>query len=172
MFQLSTKGQRWLKVVHLTTVACWVGGAASLFLLHFLRFTKSGAQGLHGIDMAAHTIDMGIVVIAGALASLATGLVYSLLTGWGFLRHRWVMVKWLVTCAAIAFGTVCLGPWEEAMLAISAQQNASAASDGAYSLYRWLNFGFGALQLCVLIFLVWVSVFKPWRTAKKETDMV
>lgn len=70
---------KWLKTAHLITVACWLGGALALVLLHQLRFAgvAPGSE-LHGIDRAAHLIDMGIVVLAGAMGCLATGLLYSL----------------------------------------------------------------------------------------------
>ncbi len=166
--QLSPNGSKWLKIIHLFCAACWIGGALSLVLLHFPRLIGLGdGSELHGIDRAAHVIDMGIVVTLGAFGCLLSGFVYSAFTRWGFIKHKWIIAKWFITIACIAFGTLFLGPWEVTMGEISATLGQNAHSDGAYNLARWCNAIFGFAQGCVLCFVVWVSVMKPW--GKKAT---
>jgi uncharacterized membrane protein len=165
MLKLGARGQRWLKTLHLFAVACWVGGAVSLMQLHLLRLEPLPQGGaLAGIDMAAHAVDMGVVVLLGAMSCLCTGLAYSVCTGWGFFRHRWLTVKWALTVAAIVFGTACLGPWETAMGEISARLGLGALSDPDYLWNRRMNLGFGLVQVLALVFTLWLSVFKPWKT--------
>ena len=162
--RLTATQAKWLKTAHLVTVACWAGGALSLILLHQLRFEGVAPGGeLHGIDRAAHLIDINIVVIGGALGCLVTGLLYSVCTGWGFIRHRWIIGKWLITLFGILFGTFALGPWEKGMLALSGKLGHAALTNDAYLRYMHMNFGFGLLQVCLLIGAIWLSVFKPWK---------
>ena len=165
---LSGKHQAWLKIVHLFAASSWIGGVFALMGLHMLRFTSNEASAdLYGIDQAAHLIDMLVVVSFGACLCFLTGLIYSAFTGWGFFKHKWVLIKWLLTIYGIAFGTFALGPWELNMLALSQSLGNSALTNGDYSLYRWLNLVFGLVQFLILLTMVWISVVKPWKPIKK-----
>jgi len=160
---------KWLKCFHLLAVAGWVGGALSLMLLHFLRFEGAEEIGdiLHGIDRASHLIDMGVVVLLGAIGCLLTGLLYSIFTNWGFFRHKWLIVKWAITVFGILSGTFFLGPWETAMNDISRLQGGAALLDTNYLSSMYLNFWFGILQVVLLVSAMFLSVFKPWKMKKR-----
>jgi len=162
--KLNPSQTKWLKCFHLLAAAGWIGGAISLMLLHFLRF-QGDAIGdvLHGIDRASHMIDMGVVVLLGALGCFLTGLLYSLLTNWGFFRHKWLIVKWVITVFCILSGTFFLGPWETGMNDISRQLGGAALLDDRYLSYMYLNFWFGMVQVLLLVSAMFISVFKPWR---------
>ena len=160
---------KWLKGFHLLAVSGWAGGALSLAILHFLRFKGAeAANDLHGIDRAAHLIDMGIIVGLGATGCLITGLLYSLCTNWGFFRHKWVAAKWIVTLFCVLAGTFALGPWEKAMVAISGQLGGEALSDAKYLSSMHLNFWGGILQIALIVFMIFISVFKPWKPRKTK----
>lgn len=164
--RMSPKGLKWLKGFHLVAVACWIGGALSLLALYFLKAGVADGGELYGINRSIHHVDMNIVVLPGAIGSLATGLAYSLFSNWGFFRHRWITVKWIATLSAIIFGTFWLGPWETAMMEISGRIGIAALQDSAYLRNQYLNFFFGSLQVAVLIVLVFVSIFKPWKQGR------
>ena len=162
--RFSAAQTKWLKCIHLLAVAGWAGGAISLMLLHFLRFGGVGAGNeLHGIDRASHMIDDWAIVALGALGCLVTGLLYSIFTNWGFFRHRWIGVKWIITIFCILFGTFFLGPWESEMVNISQKTGSAALQDSAYISSMHLNFWFGIVQVILIIFTIFISVFKPWR---------
>ena len=166
--KLSATGQKWLKGLHLVAVACWVGGAVSLVLLYFLKPGVTDGGVLYGMNQAAHFVDNWVVVVPGAFGCLLTGLAYSLLTGWGFVRHGWVIFKWVVTLSAIVFGTICLGPWETAMTEISGRLGLEALNDVAYLYNQDMNFTWGTVQVAVLIATVFISIFKPWKNISKK----
>ena len=168
--KLSPAQTKWLKCFHLLAVAGWIGGALSLTLLHFLRFQGVDEIGndLRGIDRAGGLIDIGVVVILGALGCLLTGLLYSLFTKWGFFRHRWLLVKWIITVVCISSGIILLGPWETGMSEISRKLGAAALLDEKYLSYMYLNFWFGMVQIFLLVFAAFISVFKPWKTKKLQ----
>ena len=165
--KLSPVQTKWLKCFHLLAAAGWIGGAISLMFLHFLRF-KGAEIGdvLHGIDRASHLIDMGVVVLLGALGCFLSGLIYSIFTNWGFFRHKWLIAKWGITVFCILSGTFFLGPWETAMNDISRQQGGAALLDAQYLSSMRLNFWFGMLQVVLLVSAMVLSVFKPWKTKK------
>jgi hypothetical protein len=155
---------KWLKCIHLLAVAGWAGGALSLVILHFLRF-KGAEIGdhLHGIDLSANLIDWWIIIVLGAFGCMITGLFYSICTNWGFFRHKWIVVKWIITLFCVISGTFCLGPWETTMVGISQKIGTGALHDATYTSAMYLNFWFGVLQIVLIVFAMFISVFKPWR---------
>ena len=168
MPKLKAKGLKWLKGFHLIAVARWVGGGVAWILLYFLKDGVADSGVLYGINQSIHHVDMAVVVIPGAFGCLLTGLIYSSFSNWGFFKHNWLIVKWIVTVTAILFGTFFLGPWETAMMEISGEIGISSLSDPAYRYNQKMNLVFGALQVLVLMITVFISIFKPCKSGKKE----
>lgn len=170
MPKLKAKGLQWLKGFHLIAVSCWVGGAVSLLSLYFLKNGVNDGGILYGMNQGIHHVDMTIVVVPGAIGCLLTGLVYSIFSNWGFFKHTWLTFKWIVTVAAIVFGTFFLGPWETAMMEISGKTGLAALHNPEYLYNQYMNLTFGTLQVLVLMVTIFVSVMKPWRTKKRHSS--
>jgi len=169
MPKLKAKGLQWLKGFHLLAVSCWIGGAVSLISLYFLKNGVTDGAVLYGINQSLHHVDMSIVVVPGAIGCLLTGLIYSLFSNWGFFKHTWLTVKWVVTLSAIAFGTFFLGPWESTMMEISGKLGMASLGNSAYLYNQQMNLLFGTLQVVILMITVFISIFKPWRAKKRST---
>ncbi|HEX2966602.1 MAG TPA: DUF2269 family protein [Syntrophorhabdaceae bacterium] len=167
MKKLSANGMRWLKFFHLIAVSSWIGGCIALLFLYFLKTDVSDGSILYGINQSIHHVDMWVVVMPGAFGCLATGLVYSLFTNWGFFKHIWIVLKWIITLAAIVSGTVLLGPWENNMLELSRRLGINALTDPTYVFSEKMNFIFGLIQFAMLVFAAYLSVFKPWKGKTK-----
>ncbi|NLD38413.1 MAG: hypothetical protein GX654_16245 [Desulfatiglans sp.] len=170
MLKIKAKGLKWLKGFHMIAVSCWVGGAVSLILLYFLKNGVDDRGVLYGINRSIHHIDMAVIVIPGAFGSLVTGLIYSAFSSWGFFRHKWMIFKWIVTVAAILFGTFFLGPWETNMMEISGKIGLASLNDPEYLYNEKMNLIFGAIQALLLIATIFVSIFKPWRAPKDKNQ--
>ena len=166
MIRLQGSGLRWLKVFHLIAVSCWLGGAVSLLSLYFLKKGVTDGNVLYGINQSIHHADIAIIVIPGALGCLFTGLIYSLFSNWGFFRQPWLIVKWIITVAAILFGTFCLGPWETTMMELSGELGIAAMKNAEYLHNQKMNLIFGTAQALILAITICISVFKPWKKSK------
>ena len=147
MPKLTARGLKWLKGFHLVAVSCWIGGGVALILLYFLKEGVSDGNVLYGINRSIHHVD-------------------SSFSNWGFFRHGWMIFKWIVTVAAILFGTFFLGPWETAMMEISGKLGISSLSNTDYLYNEKMNLIFGASQILVLVITVFISIFKPWKSTK------
>ncbi|WP_163337881.1 hypothetical protein [Desulfopila sp. IMCC35008] len=166
MIKLNANGMKWLKSFHLIAVSCWVGGAVSLILLYFLKGKVTDDGILYGINQSIHHVDMAVVVIPGAFGCLVTGLIYSSFSNWGYFKHNWLILKWIVTITAILFGTFFLGPWETNMMEISGKLGMSSMSDDEYLYNEKMNLIFGTIQVLVLMVTIFISIFKPWKSKK------
>ena len=159
--KLSTKKQKWLKVLHVFLGGIWAGGAASLFAIHCLYPTNSGPE-LYARNMAMIFID-NYIIIPAAVGSCLTGLLYSHLTKWGYLKYYWVMVKWIFTITFIVIGFFWLIPWLNNMLEVSQAMRYSPAIDSSsYDVAMSVHLAMTVLQTVLLFVVVIISVFKPW----------
>ncbi len=172
MKKLGANGLRWLKGFHLIAVSCWVGAIVVLMLLYFLKKGVTDGGVLYGINQSIHHADIWVVVTPGAFGCLGTGLIYSIFSNWGFFKHNWITVKWVVIAIAILSGTFLLGPWETTMLDISGKLGIAALNDPAYLYSEKMNFIFGLVQGFLLIFVIFISVFKPWKKKKAQDKNV
>lgn len=162
MLQFSKRGIKWLKCVHLLAACCWVGGALALAVLNLHNKAATSDGMLYGINSSGHMVDIWIVIVGGAMGCFVSGLCYALFTPWGFFRHRWLIVKWVITIAAILSGTFFLGEWENSMLAMSQKLGLAALQAPEFiSLKNHHLFG-GLVQIAVLVLALIVSVFKPF----------
>lgn len=163
MFQLKSKGMKILKIFHLLGVCCWLGGAMAMLLLNINSASANAPGMLYGINFSSHVIDLWIVVFFGVYVCLATGLLYGLFTPWGFFRHIWVSVKWIITAACFMSGCLFLGAWENEMLAMSQSLGEIALQNQDYLLVRKKHFFLSIAQISLLISMLAISVIKPWK---------
>jgi hypothetical protein len=164
MIQLGPGGQRWLKLFHVIFASLWVGGAIGINLMGFFLRAEDGMQ-LYGITLSMKFID-DFIIIPGATGSFATGLLYSMFTGWGWFRHRWITVKWLINLYGVIFGTFFLGPWLNSLPPMARDMGIQALSDPVYTGNLNMLYRFGTFQAATIVFAVYLSVMKPWKRPK------
>ena len=152
-----------LKALHIFAACCWLGTGMSLTLLSLGKYMGwIPAEAFYGVDVAAHLTDMWVLVSIGVLLCSITGLIYSVFTEWGFLRHRWIIVKWVSLIACVAFGT-WLGSLETAMLHMSDELGAAVSASPEYLSVLKVHLAGSCAQVIAVIAVVAISVFKPWR---------
>ncbi len=167
MKKLSQSGRSILISFHIIFAGWWMGAAVSMILLNFLSGNIINGDELYATNTAIKHID-DLIIIPAALGSLLTGFFICLLTKWGFFLHRWIIVKWVVTVSAILFGTFFLGPWVNGFTAISDTLRIEALADPSYISSKTFNIIFGIVQSVTILFLVFVSVIKPWKKKKGQ----
>ena len=161
MKKLKSRGLNNLKTVHLILVSMWLGGGIALVvMINALYFEKGEA--LFGYLYAMKIVD-DFIIIPGAMGNLLIGILYGVLTGWGFFKHKWITVKWILTVSLILFGTFYLGPMVNGSVDIAEKLSESSVKDPeiASNLLK-LNI-WGSIQILFLIFMMYISVFKPWK---------
>lgn len=165
MKTIGTGWKKWLKSLHILFASLWVTGGISIALMLFILDAESDGQ-LYGINMAMHLIDMGIIV-TGNTGVLLTGLVYSVFTNWGWFKHRWITVKWIIAVAGMLFGIFFLAPWDAVLLEQSQMNGLAALENPSYIHSHQMLLWFGTLQAAVVIFALFISSLRPWRRERK-----
>lgn len=161
MKKMNQKQMRILKIVHIFFFVIWIGGGLGLIALMFLA-DPAAPDDVYMKFQSMQVID-DYIIIPGAMGSLAVGFFYGIWTGWGFFKHTWLTVKWVMTTVQILFGTFALGPWLNKNVDIAHQLRGAALSNSDFinntsHIQLW-----GSVQVLLLLFMMVISVIKPWR---------
>ena len=154
---------------HVTASVGWLGAVLAYLALVGAALTRQDARTVRAAWVAMDLTGW-YAIVPLALASVLTGLVMSLGTPWGLVRHYWVLIKLVLTVFATL---VLLGhmPAVSAMAGVAAETTSSGPDlrglDG-----ELLHAGGG---LVVLLVTTVLSVFKPrgvtpygWRKQREE----
>jgi hypothetical protein len=107
-----------------------------------------------------------LVVLPLGVAALATGIVQSLGTPWGLVRHHWILAKLALTLAATALLVLHLSPiGDAAVTARRSDLDADALGDLRSQLVVY-----AAGALAALVAATALSVFKPAGRTRWGSD--
>ncbi|SBT45558.1 hypothetical protein [Micromonospora auratinigra] len=159
MSRLSPAGRKALLTVHLVTSLGWLG--ADLVLLTL------GVAGLRGADPAVVYPTAGLLVTylfaPLSLVVWLLGLASALLSPWGLLRWRWVLVKFAIT-------TVMLGLVNLALLP-RVRELGALAGDASMHLRADLVIA-PAVSSTLLVTVTVLSTYKPWGRLRRAAAPV
>ena len=94
---------------HVTSSVGWLGAVAGFLALAIAGLVHQDAETARAAYIAMD-LTAWLVIVPLSVASLPTGLVMSLGTEWGLLRHYWVVAKLVITILATAILLVHLQP--------------------------------------------------------------
>jgi len=142
---------------HITFSVGWLGAAAGFLALAVHGLTIQDTQLVRGFYLAMWVTGW-YVIVPLCIASLATGLIQSLGTQWGLLRHYWVLTKFILTVVS----TLILFGFTQTLSSI-----AVLAADTAMSIDELRNLSQSPVLhsgggLLILLVNTTLSVYKPW----------
>ncbi|WP_308378105.1 hypothetical protein [Streptomyces sp. ISL-98] len=142
--------------LHVTASVGWLGAVAAFLALAVAGLTSTSPQTVRGAYLAMDVVGW-YVIVPFSVASLLTGLVQSLGTVWGLLRHYLVIAKLLITVIATLLLLVHMQPVGH--LADAAAR--AALAGGELQGMRIQLVADAAAALLVLPAAAALSVFKP-----------
>ncbi|MCM0675308.1 DUF2269 domain-containing protein [Micromonospora phytophila] len=95
--------------LHVTSSVGWLGAVLAFLALAVAALTSRDADVARAGGIAMN-LTTRFVIVPLAFASLLTGLLSSLGTHWGLVRHYWVLVKFLLIVVATAVLLLQVGP--------------------------------------------------------------
>lgn len=146
---------------HILCASLWMGGVAALVVLSLVGASPRHDEALALMRLSLRWIDW-VIIIPACLGSLLTGFLFSWLTTWGFFKHTWLVIKWALTVAMILFGIFFLGPWVDRTAALAAERGILSLGDPVYSVTATRVLAAGAVQLTLLLFMLFLSTLKPF----------
>jgi hypothetical protein len=169
MQKLSVKQKNWLLSFHVAFGGIWFGTALCMIVIAWNNRNTPNGDELYAINSILKLLD-DFVIIPSANLSLLTGGLLCWLTIWGFFKHYWVIAKWIATLTLIIVGTIWLGPWVNAMTAISETERLQALQNSLYMFDLKAVLVGAIIQTSCVLGIIIISVLKPWgrRIVKKE----
>lgn len=161
MKKMGTVGLKWLKISHLVLVVLMLGGIISSLALRLTLKLTTFDEVYLTYKMLYNISDY--VIRYGAVGLFITGIVYGVWTNWGWFKHRWITVKWIVFVLQTIFGVFFIDRWMTANVSMLEAERSMALSNPAFVHNHLLIQGGAIAQSVAIIFLIGVSVFKPWR---------
>jgi hypothetical protein len=141
---------------HVVTSVAWVGVVASFLALAIAGLVSAEVQFARASSVAMDFTYRSAVIPLG-LVSLATGIISSLGTDWVLFRHCWVLVKLLLTVAAVLLMLVHMQPVGH-MAAVAAE---NTPSDADLARLRIQLVAYAGAALAALVFATALSTYKP-----------
>ncbi len=154
-------GRQVLGIVHVAAAGIWLGCALAMLALALAASSPHGEQAL-GAWRSIAMLDRSVAA-AGALLSIATGFVYCKWTAWGFLRHRWVAVKWLLALVVVVSGPLLVRQGVEGVI-----DSIQRGSSDAGVWHGWVLVVVVCLggQVVALLLALILSRTKPWGSQR------
>jgi len=103
------------------------------------------------------------IVRIGAVGTLLVGFVYGIFTNWGFFKHRWITVKWILFIIQTLIGIFVVDKLMVANMNMLDELQAQALinpiflQNHAYRQYAVI------VQIILTLLIFTISVFKPWK---------
>ena len=153
---------------HVTTSVGWLGAVLAFLALAMLGLHSPDERAVRGVYLVMEPAAR-LVLLPLAFASLFSGIVMSLGTTWGLLRHYWVVFKLLITLFATLILVLYMRTFA-GMAAVAA--NVGAGLGAVRNASPVLH---AALALLVLLIATVLAVYKPrgitpygWRKQMEE----
>jgi len=167
MKKLGTNGVKVLKTCHLLFVMIWLVGVIAMGVVNMI--TPNSGDELYMALYVNRIID-DVLVIPGAMLTVVTAVIYGICTNWGFFRHKWITVKWIISLIVIITGTFYFNPIHNHLLDVANATRDAALNNPDLATEHTINLIGPFVQSAALVFLVVISVFKPWKKKRINSD--
>lgn len=142
---------------HVASSVGWLGAVAAFLALSIVGLASNDPQAVRAVYVAMD-VSVWYVLLPFSVASLLTGLVQSLGTSWGLLRHYWVVIKLVMT----VFATVVLMLYTETLAYLAHRANdTSSLTVDVDDLTRASPVLHAGAALVLLVVATTLSVYKP-----------
>ncbi|WP_026582603.1 DUF2269 family protein [Bacillus sp. J33] len=165
MKKLGTKATRWLKILHIVLVSLFFGGIMSSLVLHFTMEMAAYGQTLELYKNVVTISDY--IVRTGAVGTLLVGIIYGFFTNWGFFKHRWVTVKWILFIIQTVVGINIVDELMMENMALLEAEGSKALTNPVF-IDNHTNRQYAVyFQIAVTLFIFAISVLRPWKKKKQ-----
>lgn len=163
MKTMNPKAMKWLKFFHVIFAITWIGSAMGLLLIPSVVI-PDGENQMYTMAYIVWLLDQ-LLIWVGVMGILITAIIYGVWTKWGFFKHKWLTLKWVTTIVMILLGTFVMGPAVDGNVCDLKwyDQNSMQFYDNLRITIIW-----GSVQFTMLLFVVYLSVFKPFKAKNKE----
>jgi hypothetical protein len=154
--RMSRRRRKLVLTLHVVTSVGWLGAAIAMTVLLVAGLVTHNPALRPSAFTFMHLYDLAIMIPLGYLA-LITGVLLSVGTNWGLLKHWWIVTKLVLTVAVLLFAGVFTSGWVLEAVARTAKNPMAdlrflavqlVVNVAAFNLIFWTN--------------TTISIYKPW----------
>ncbi|MFZ5967331.1 MAG: DUF2269 domain-containing protein [Bacillota bacterium] len=161
MKKLGTQGLKWLKIIHILLIVLFLGGIISTLAINFNLKISTFDEAY--VSYTTSIIISDYVIKYGAQGTLIIGIIYGVFTNWGFFKHKWIAAKWFVWIAQTFIGIFVVDRFMVANMTILEAEKDMALSNPIFLQNHSIRQYVVIVQIVLSIFLICISVLKPWK---------
>lgn len=162
MRKISSTGLKLLKILHLLMIILFLGGILSSFAL-LIKLDLSDFDDVYSSYRIFNTVSDNAVKI-GTLETILLGAIYGFFTRYGFVKHKWLAVKWIMFIAQTFIGIFVIDKLMMANLALLETEKTLALTNPVFIHNHFLRMDVVIFQIALTLFALVLSVWKPGRT--------
>jgi hypothetical protein len=159
----TSRVRRFVLLLHVVSSVGWLGLNLGVPALAVTGMTTGSPEWQHAVYRVLSLLgDLYLVPLS--LTAFTTGVVLSLITSWGLVRHYWVVTKFVLTLIAVVLIPVSLLPGLHA--AAEAVANTPPGTFADIPRDGLGQVGAGFVSTTMYLTCTVLSIYKPWgRTA-------
>lgn len=164
MHKFGSNGLKFLKMLHIVLIVLFLGGILSSYALT-LNLNLSDFDQVYLTYKGLGVISDDVVKI-GALGTIALGLVYGFFTRWGFTKHKWLAIKWILFIAQTFIGILVVDKLRVVNMALLETEGIAALSSPIFINNHNVRQYVVIVQVALTLIALVLSVTKPGRNRK------
>lgn len=162
MWKFGPLGSKILKMFHIFLIVLFLGGILSSFAL-LLRLDLTNFEAVYSNYKVFNIISDNVVKM-GAQGTILLGAVYGFFTRWGFIKHKWLAVKWLLFIAQTFIGILVVDKLMVTNLRLLETEQILALSNPVFIHNHYLRLYVVIGQIGLTLFALILSILKPGRS--------
>ncbi len=162
MRKFGSLGLKLLKMSHMLLIVLFLGGILSSFAL-IMKLNLSNFDEVY-LTYKSFNIISDNVVKLGAQGTILLGAVYGFFTKWGFIKHKWLALKWILFIAQTFIGILVVDKLMMANLTLLETEKVLALSDPVFIHHHFLRLYVVIAQIGLTLIALILSVLKPGRS--------
>ena len=156
---LSRRQRKLVLTAHIAISVGLLGISVAMLVLGTVGATTADPASSRAVYLSMGIFTRGVIQPA-AVGALVTGVVLSLGTSWGLLKHYWIVAKLALTVAAVLCGIFVVRPLvQQAIAATSGAAPLTTPDPGSAPM---LLIAASAANVLMLGAATVISVYKPW----------
>jgi hypothetical protein len=167
MWKFGSLGLKILRMLHFFLIVLFLGGILSSFVL-ILRLDLSNFDDVYMSYRVFNIISDNVVKI-GAQGTILLGAIYGFFTRWGFVKHKWLALKWILFIAQTFIGILIVDKLMIANLTLLGTEKALALNNPVFIHNHYLRLYVVIAQIGLTLIALILSVLKPGRSRVAPT---
>ena len=167
MKKIGSRGQTWLKGIHIFFAGLWLYAGICLSIIIVFIGVDDG-MALYSVNTTVKFID-DFILVRGAIGLTLTEIIYSAFTNCGWFKHNWITVKWCINAFGMILGTFWLSQWVNTLPAVAKVEGLNAATNPDYLHAKSMILSWGGFQAATIIASVFISTLKPWKMKRRSS---